>query len=86
MAGHEPRGRSWTNALLIAASVIVTLLFLVYAFVWKTEADTQKKLAAEYIQQASAEVQGCVETNKTLVDSLAVLQSRLNNLEKDDTK
>jgi uncharacterized protein HemX len=47
------RKRTRTTAIALGASVVITLLFLVYAFVQKAEAEKQRALAANYQKLAA---------------------------------
>ena len=69
----QVRKRARTTALTLAASVLISLLFLMYAFVQKSEAEKQRTLATNYqklTEQLHDHNQEIINSLRTELDSL----------------
>lgn len=61
---QRQRRRAIIIALVLGSSVIINLLFLMYAFVQKSEADKQRTLAVEQRKMAMRYREECLKANK----------------------
>jgi hypothetical protein len=70
--------RNRTVAVLLILSVGVSLLFLMYAFAKKAEADSWRETAERNHAMANQQIDDCTKSRRTLLDSIAVLNAEIN--------
>jgi hypothetical protein len=80
------RSRAWVTPVIIGVATIVTLVFLVFAFIQKTEADKQlsiaiemKTMADQQAFQAAEQKRGAEVHAEAMSQRIAVLEEQLKN-------
>lgn len=79
MDEKQQRTRSRIVAICLGSSVIVTLLFLMYAFFQNAEAEAQRKRAESMRALAEQRDAACERMQKELTDSIARLNQKLSD-------